>query len=154
LRSHTAEPLLTEDGSKIRITVTNRAPSTLEIDKIQVCLLGPGQQSVWYISDAEILIEGENEVVLTSLVSGCFGKSFGQSNAHIQLTTLGHFVQMPLSGVFTLGAGKLSIGRLSFEYGSKDQTTTLVNRIVRIPADSEAFEANLDIPLEGKRLGN
>jgi hypothetical protein len=71
-RSHTAEPLLTEDGSKIRIIITNRAPSTLEVDKVQVCLVGQGQQNVWYTSDAEILTEGENEVVLTSLVSVCF----------------------------------------------------------------------------------
>jgi hypothetical protein len=57
---------------------------------------------------------------------------------------------MPLSGVFTLGSGKLWIGRLIFEYGSRDQTTSLASRIIRIPADPEAFKANLDVPLEGE----
>lgn len=57
---------------------------------------------------------------------------------------------MPLSGVFTLGSGKLWIGRLIFEYGSRDQTTSLASRIIRIAADSEAFKANLDVPLEGE----
>lgn len=71
LRSHTAELLGTQDGSQIRVQVTNLAPSSLEVDRIQVCLLGRDKRSIWYTSNTEILTEGENEIVLNSLVSGC-----------------------------------------------------------------------------------
>jgi hypothetical protein len=37
-----------------------------------------------------------------------------------------------------------------FEYGSRNQTTSLASRIIRVPADPEAFKANLDVPLEGE----
>ena len=69
LRSNIAEPLQTIDGSKIRLNVKNLAPSSVEVDCVQVCLVGPGQRDVWFASDSEILVEGDNEVVLTSLVS-------------------------------------------------------------------------------------
>lgn len=72
----------------MRIIIINRAPSTLEVDKVQVCLVGQGQQNVWYTSDAEILTEGENEVVLTSLVS----VHFRLVENHNQLIIPGRFM--------------------------------------------------------------
>jgi hypothetical protein len=69
LASSSAQLLESEDGSNMRIWLTCKAPATLEVDDVRVCLQGPAQATLWFSSGPQTINEGINEIALTTFVS-------------------------------------------------------------------------------------
>ena len=69
LASSSAQLLESEDGSSMRLWLTYKAPATLEVDDVRVCLRGPAQSTLWFSSGPQTLNEGINEIVVTTFVS-------------------------------------------------------------------------------------